>query len=258
MIILKLGGSLLTDKRKRFSIKRNILRRVVSEIKESGKRVIVVHGGGSFGHPIAKEYQLDRGLFNSFQLLGVALTRSAMQKFNSLIVDEFISQGMKPISIQTSAIVICKKRRISSFNYRIVDKFFSHGFTPILYGDVVLDEEMGFCICSGDQLIIELAKKFNPDMVVLATDVDGVFDKDPKKYKDAKLIEKISIRDIDKVKFYKIPTDVTGGIKSKIEELARLAEDGYNSIIINAKVRGRLKKALLGQKVKGTRIEGEK
>lgn len=46
MIILKLGGSLLTDKRKRFSIKRNILRRVVSEIKESGKRVIVVHGGG--------------------------------------------------------------------------------------------------------------------------------------------------------------------------------------------------------------------
>jgi len=79
MIILKLGGSLLTDKRRKFSFRFEVMKRVAQEIKESGARLVVVHGGGSFGHPLAVEYKLAEGIVSEEQLRGVALTRAAMR-----------------------------------------------------------------------------------------------------------------------------------------------------------------------------------
>ena len=262
MIILKLGGSLLTNKEKKFSINRRVLKRIASEIKaceENGKKLVVVHGGGAFGHPLAKEYELNRGYISKSQIKGIALTRKAMQDFNNLVVKEFIDQGINAIALQTSAIVTCENREIKSFNHEVVERFLELGLTPILYGDVVLDDKLKFCILSGDRIITHLAKILNPGRIVLATDVDGVFDKNPKKYKDAKLIEKITpeIFKRNRLNFESYANDVTGGIEYKVRELLSLAKLGYNTIIINAKIRGRLKKALLGHEVVGTRIEGE-
>ena len=259
MIILKLGGSLLTNKEKKFSINKRVLRRIVSEIKESGKNLVIIHGGGAFGHPLAREYKLNRGYTSKSQIKGIALTRKAMQDFNNIVVGEFISQGVNAISLQTSAIAICENRRIKSFNHEMIKKFLELGVTPILYGDVVLDDRLKFCILSGDQIVSYLAKILKPERIVLAIDVDGVFDKNPKKYKDAKLIDRITSTTFKELKskcdFESYADDVTGGIESKIRELINLAELGYSSVIINAKRRGRLKKALLGHEVVGTRIE---
>ena len=63
--ILKLGGSILSDKNIPYSIKWDNLERIAMEIKNAldyyksqnkDIRLIVVHGGGSFGHPVAKKY----------------------------------------------------------------------------------------------------------------------------------------------------------------------------------------------------------
>ena len=47
------------------------------------------------------------------------------------------------------------------------------------FGDVVLDKNMKFGICSGDQLMEALAKELHPRGMVFCTDVDGVFTADP-------------------------------------------------------------------------------
>ena len=55
--LLKLGGSLLTDKNQPSSLREDVINRAIEQIIESNKNIVLIHGGGSFGHPIAKEYQ---------------------------------------------------------------------------------------------------------------------------------------------------------------------------------------------------------
>lgn len=259
MIILKLGGSLLTDKAKKFSIRRKVLRRVASEIKAAGKRVIIVHGGGSFGHPLASKYRLSEGFREKSQLEGIALTRAAMGKLNQIVVEALVKSGISAVSVQPSASVICSGGRIKSFDTSAVKRFVSLGITPVLYGDVVLDTRQKFCILSGDQIVSHLAEIFKPERVIFAVDVDGIFDKNPKKYRDAKLV-----REINRSNYRKILAgseaskgDVTGGIRGKILELFNLAGKGHRCYIVNALEAGRLKKTLLGAGVIGTVVRSK-
>jgi isopentenyl phosphate kinase len=256
MIILKLGGSLLTDKRRKFSFRSEVMRRVAQEIKESRARLVVVHGGGSFGHPLAVEYKLAEGIVSEEQLRGVALTRAAMARFNLLVVEALIEAGVNAIGMQTSAIAECADTRVKRINLSTVRGFLELGLTPVLYGDVVLDSIRGVCILSGDQLVAKLAEEFKPERIVLAADVDGVFDRNPEE-PGAKLIPEINPENYTKVlEAVASGNDATGGMRGKLSELIALARLGYDSIIINALTEGRLKKALLGEPVKCTVIKG--
>ena len=84
IILLKLGGSLLTDKNTPFSLRKEILESCLSQIIESKKLIVLIHGGGSFGHPLAKKYQISQGLNDSIkdQIMGLSKTHDAMNQFN--------------------------------------------------------------------------------------------------------------------------------------------------------------------------------
>ena len=62
---MKLGGGLLTDKSKPFSLREDVIDSAIQQIIESGKKTILIHGGGSFGHPLAKKYSISDGLNTS-------------------------------------------------------------------------------------------------------------------------------------------------------------------------------------------------
>jgi isopentenyl phosphate kinase len=256
MIILKLGGSLLTDKSRRFSFRAEVARRVAREIAESGERLVVVHGGGSFGHPLAVEYKLGEGIVGKEQLRGVALTRQAMARFNLLVVEALLQEGVNAVGVQTSAIAQCKGGKPSRLELGAVRGFLDLGLTPVLYGDVALDSEQGVCILSGDTLVAELAREFKPERVVLAVDVDGVFDRPPGE-EGARLVPEVNPENWKQVlEAVRGGEDATGGMRRKLEELISLARLGYSSVIVNALVEGRLKKALLGEEVKCTVVKG--
>ncbi len=261
MIILKLGGSLLTSKDNEFSLRRDVLRRVAREIKEGIEGIaIIVHGGGSFGHPLAKKYSLQEGFRTRSQIEGVVLTRLAMQSFNSEVVASLVEAGLPVVGLSTSSLFITEDRAVESYRREVIEGFLKLGVFPVLYGDVVLDKAMGFCILSGDRIISKLAQDFKPERIILATDVDGIFTANPKLSSDAELIEEINPENYREILRSLTPdaTDVTGGMLGKVEELISLANLGYESLIINALTEGRLKKALLGERVKGTLIKGGK
>lgn len=258
MILLKLGGSLISDKAKKFSVRRGVLERAAVEIKASVKEdLIIVHGGGSFGHPIASEYELHKGLKKKSQIKGVVLARRAMNELSSWVVDALARRGIPAVSLQPSANIICRGGRIKHINVQVIKNFLKLGITPVLCGDVVMDEEQGFCILSGDQVISYLSQIFKPDKIILAADVDGIFDKNPRKFSGAELIEEINPANLEKVlQRLEAPTnDITGGIKGKLLELVALANKGFEAQVINALKPGRLKKALLGEQVIGTKIK---
>ena len=74
IVFIKLGGSLITDKRRPFFLRENILERVIREIKrasDSGKCLVVGHGNGSFGHVIASKFQTQKGIVNKDSQRGI-------------------------------------------------------------------------------------------------------------------------------------------------------------------------------------------
>jgi len=58
MILIKLGGSIITGKAEYRAFNKDTVSRLADEISRSDKDVIIVHGAGSFGHIIAKENHL--------------------------------------------------------------------------------------------------------------------------------------------------------------------------------------------------------
>ena len=58
MIIIKLGGSVVTDKSKPMTARHDVIDRLSKEIASVPGSKVIIHGGGSFGHIKAKEYEL--------------------------------------------------------------------------------------------------------------------------------------------------------------------------------------------------------
>ena len=262
MIILKIGGSILTNKDSIDSeIDSKSLKRIASEIKasldNSAKELIIVHGAGSFGHPPAKKYKIGEAFDESEypqKRIGFCETQNAVKKLNMLICEAFIEKGLPVVAIPASSFMTACNKRIVEGNLDNFKKYLSKGFIPVIYGDVVLDDELEICVISGDQLIQYLAKNLNPDMVVLGTDVDGVYNKNPKTHDDAIFFERFSsLQDLDTLEGT-TNVDVTGGMVGKIKELLYLADLGIESKIINAEVENNIFKVLENEEVKGTVI----
>ncbi|WP_405294169.1 isopentenyl phosphate kinase [Methanobrevibacter sp.] len=262
MIILKIGGSILTNKdSNRSEVDAVSLKRIASEIKasldNSTKQLVIVHGAGSFGHPPAKKHKIgeefDKSLYPQ-KRLGFCEIQNEVKKLNMFICEAFINEGLPVIALPASSFITATGKRITDGNLDVFKNYLSKGFIPVIFGDVVLDNDLEFCVISGDQLIQFLARNLNPDSVILGTDVDGVYNKNPKTNDDAIFFDKFtSIEDLDTFEGT-TNVDVTGGMVGKIKELLYLADLGIESKIINAEVEGNIFKVLENEDVKGTII----
>ena len=258
MIILKIGGSILTNKDSADSeVDTKSLKRIASEIKasldNSAKELVIVHGAGSFGHPPAKKYKIGEAFDEDEypqKRIGFCETQNAVKKLNMLVCEAFIEKGLPVVAIPASSFMTASNKRIVEGNLDNFKKYLRKGFIPVIYGDVVLDEELEICVISGDQLIQYLARNLNPDMVVLGTDVDGVYNKNPKTHDDAIFFDRFSsLQDLDTLEGT-TNVDVTGGMVGKIKELLYLADLGIESKIINAEVEDKIFKVLENEDVK--------
>jgi isopentenyl phosphate kinase len=262
MIILKIGGSILTNKDSTESeIDGESLGRIAREIKasldRSDKQLIIVHGAGSFGHPPASEYRIGEAFEKSEypqKRIGFCKTQNAVKKLNMLICEAFIEEGLPVVAIPASSFMAATEKRITEGNLEFFKKYLEKGFIPVIYGDVVLDSQLEICVISGDQLIQYLAVNLSPDRVILGTDVDGVYNKNPKTHDDAIFFDRFSsLEDLDTLEGT-TNVDVTGGMVGKIKELLYLADLGIESKIINAEVKDNIFKVLEDENVKGTVI----
>lgn len=262
MIILKIGGSILTNKDSKTSeVDAASLKRIASEIKNSldnsAKELIIVHGAGSFGHPPAKKHKIGEEFDKSQypeKRLGFCEIQNEVKKLNMFICEAFIKQGIPAIAIPASGFITATNKRITEGNLALFKQYLSKGFVPVIYGDVVLDTDLEFCVISGDQIIQYLAGNLKPEKVILGTDVDGVYNKNPKTHDDAVFFEKFtSLKDLDTFEGT-TNVDVTGGMVGKIKELLFLADLGIESKIINAEVEDNIFKVLENKEVKGTVI----
>ncbi|UCH31858.1 MAG: isopentenyl phosphate kinase family protein [Candidatus Bathyarchaeota archaeon] len=260
-IVLKLGGSVITNKKKLMVPKLKVINRLAKEIADANiEQLIVVHGGGGFGHPWAKQYKIKEGYKYPSQVEWFTRIHQAMLELNKLVVDALIRNNIAAFSVSPSSCIITKAGRIQVFYDSAIVRLLEIGFVPVLFGDAVVDNELGFTILSGDQLVTALSAKFNASRVIFGVDVDGLFTADPKTSKRAQLIRNITlpelkalIQSIEQAK----ATDVTGGMFGKIFELMVAIDVPIKTIIVNATKEGNIYKALREERVIGTVIEKE-
>lgn len=257
LFIIKIGGSVITDKSEKFSVREGALKRVSNELASIEGNFVLVHGGGSFGHPLASEYDISSGYSKDEQLIGFSKTHKAMERLNSKVVNALMDAGLPALGVQTSACTIVEDDKIISMETRNIKKLIDLGIAPVLYGDSVPDLKKGMTILSGDQLVSHLARNVQASKVVLGVDTDGVYTRDPKVEEDAELIPEITPEtwnEISKKVDFHTTGDVTGGMKNKVEVLLELANEGIESQIVNATKPRILKRAIRSDKRVGTNI----
>ncbi|MBY9007264.1 MAG: type 2 isopentenyl-diphosphate Delta-isomerase [Candidatus Lokiarchaeota archaeon] len=261
IILLKLGGSLLTEKNKPFSLRKDVIKNAVNQIGRSNKKLIIIHGGGSFGHPLAKKYSISKGINNSIenQIMGLSETHDAMNKLNSYVISEFLDQLIPAISIQTSSIFLKKSHEYLIKTVDIIETYLKLGLIPILYGDIVVEKSGNFSILSGDQIILELCNnlnKFKVEKVIFTTETDGIYINENDSTDNTKLATEIHYKDLDNINLANLgqKIDVTGGMKGKIDSIKKICDLNIPVQIINGLKPNYILKALKSEKIKGTYI----
>jgi isopentenyl phosphate kinase len=246
MKVLKLGGSVLTDKSGYKKARPAMIKKLadaVARIWRKGIRdIVLVHGAGSFGHAPVIKHGLKNGITSAEQKLGFADTHASCSGLSLMLVEALIA-----VSIPPAVIITLENRRIARFDTKIVNDYLQGGYLPVLFGDMVPDSKLGGYPCSGDQIVSYLGK--GAEIVVLATDVDGVLDE---RGEVISLINKSNIKEVS-AHLRHTENDVTGGMKGKIEELLGLGTPSY---ILNAAKPERIDAILSGKPAICTKIEG--
>ena len=180
IILVKVGGSSITDKGRFETVNKNALSWFVQTIKransegEKNTNFIIVHGAGSFGHHTAKEYGLkgissfpspknsmegvvkasaESSVDDRRKLLGLGRTRISVQTLNQIIVNEFLSHDIPAVGISPCFGIVhetsersCDQTIFSpeqqQDNMRlIVQSTINAGLIPVLHGDAGLFQE---------------------------------------------------------------------------------------------------------------------
>jgi isopentenyl phosphate kinase len=269
LILVKLGGSVITDKNKPFTEDIETIKRLAKEIHEARQvrkfRLIVGHGGGSYPHTPATEFKVNEGIINHRSYEGIAKVQDAASRLNRIIVRELLNAGENAMSIQLSSCSICKDGDIKEMFLDPIKKLLDFNMIPIPYGDVGLDTKKGCCIISTERIfdyiarnLIKIDEKYKISRIILCARVRGVFTDNPDINSYAELIKEITpnkIKEIESSLKGSFGIDVTGGMLHKVKMMLELAKLGIESEIINAKEPNLLKRALMGERGLGTIIK---
>ncbi|MEM3078812.1 MAG: isopentenyl phosphate kinase [Thermoproteota archaeon] len=236
LVIVKLGGSVITRKDEPFTPNIPVIGQVSKQVSELLRdySLILVHGGGSYGHVVASEYRVAEGYLQPGQLIGLSRVKLKMNELTQLILASLASHGVPAVPVTPVSCLTCSSGRIESFFTEPLRMMLSLGLVPLIPGDIAMDSsEKRFTIDSGDQLSSFLAVKLDAVKLVYGTDVDGVFTGDPRLNPNASLIRFLRRSMLPSLTASLRPCDVTGGIYRKIEEGLYAAEKGVRVIIGN-------------------------
>jgi isopentenyl phosphate kinase len=259
MYILKIGGSVITDKTKECSFKKQVMDNLAKNIKKANKQIILIHGAGSFGHIQAKKYRLNEGYTSEGQIRGFSVTHEMVQRLNSSVLKSLQDNDIPAVSISPHSVVKLDGHKLFSMDYDVFEEYLKKEFTPVTFGDVVLDKKLSFSICSGDLLAMALAKHFKPEKVIFAIDEDGIYSSNPKFDKNAKLLKTIDPDELEKlITSADSHADVTGGMGGKIDTIKNISKLGIETTLLNGNKPDRLYKVLVGEDTKSTIVYGDK
>jgi isopentenyl phosphate kinase len=262
-VILKLGGGVLTYKRSRRPVARtNVVKRIAQELAYAYQRrpqlkLIILHGAGSFAHPLVFKHKLKNRRLTNSSLPHVGRVVNNLRELGSLIAKICLQFDLPVIPLQTSSLAEVEEKKLLIKNLPIIETIIKRGGIPLFGGDMVAGKDGRSYVASADDLAVLLARHFKNSEVLFATDVDGVYKHFPQR-KGVKPLRHIGRKELlnlidkgfapDVAKKY----DVTGEMSGKLKKILQLRRKKV--VIFNGQKPGLLPKALLAKKVPGTTI----
>ncbi len=130
IVILKIGGSVLTDKNKISAPKPEEIARIAREISDGkNTKLVLIHGAGSFGHHQAKEYRLKDGL-NDRSIKGILPTHNAVKALNKMILDALQMNGVDALPVHPLSCCVLKDGRIEHMCMESIELMLERGHRP--------------------------------------------------------------------------------------------------------------------------------
>ena len=235
---------MITDKSKPFSYRSDVVSALAEEIASSDEKAVVVHGGGSFGHPLARQYGLSSES-GSPSAVGVPQTRNAMYELNHLVCKTMMEFRLSPYPFSPFDMLTRSKPGAGALWLRGLLKA---GLTPLTFGDVSLVND-GFRVLSGDSMVLELARILRPERCVFALDADGVYEENTRV-----IIPELSPARIRKMRV-SASDDATGGMRTKLDVAAKIASLGTKACFVSGYRRNEFSKAIRGLDFYGTVVK---
>jgi isopentenyl phosphate kinase len=255
LIVLKLGGGLITDKAKLATTRQSTIELAAEEVAKAyttntDADFLIGNGAGSYGHFAAHQYGLRNGAHTNEQLQGMCLTHNSVRHLNAIVVDALLAQNIPAFATSRASMMTCNEGIIGGVHIEPLRLLLKNRCVPVMHGDTVCDTTRGTTILSTERVLNEclaqLRGAYAKTIVIYAMNEDGVLDALGQAIPELSANDEISVRDT-------AAHDVTGGILGKIHSARDTLELVDAVYIINGNKRGSLQKAISGEAV-GTRI----
>ena len=230
IIVIKIGSSLLVDEkgaiRKKWLLS---FAKDIKKLKSINKKVIIVSSGAIALGCKKMNYKKNNLKLDKSQ---------AVASIGQIELMNLFSQTFSKFKLNISQILLTledtEERRRSINAKRTFENLFELDYIPIVNeNDTIATSEIKYG--DNDRLASRVAQITNADTLILLSDVDGLFTKNPKLFKDAKLIKKINNldRDLKDINIKGITEFGKGGMSTKIEAAKICNLAGCNMIIAN-------------------------
>ena len=264
LVFLKLGGSLITDKTRPRSVRKEKLNTLCKEIyavlaRDPNLLLLLGHGSGSFGHVAAKTHRTREGLPPTTEIKkywsGFSEVWHEARALNVHVMNALRAAGIPSMALPASASVIADNGKIAAWDIEPIQRALLNGMMPVVFGDVVFDNTLGGTILSTEDLFMHLARELHPQRVLLAGLEDGIYADFPLRKQKVARVTPQSYEEIRESIGASAGTDVTGGMDSKTKQMLALVTEieGLSVQIFSGKNEGTLVKVLRGEKI-GTLI----
>lgn len=244
-IVVKVGTSTLTYDTGKINLRRiNELARVLSDLRNKGHEVILVSSGAigvAIGKLGLKEKPKDTKVKQSLAAVGqcelMALYDKMFSEYHNTVAQ---------ILLTRSDVEIDKRKQHTTDTFNTLLEM---GIIPIVNeNDTVSVEEIEFG--DNDSLSAIVAKLVDADLLILFSDIDGLFDSDPHSNPDAKLISRVeNISDVESIAGGASSSLGTGGMVTKIEAAKIANSAGISMLIVNGEHIDTLYDIIDGKKV---------
>ena len=241
MIIVKLGGSVITDKRRPLTARPRAIASMAAALAGAGEPLIVVHGGGSFGHYWSVRHDMHTRPARHAPA-AVAAVKNSMVDLDAMILRAMARKGMGPYAVPPHALVRPGGEAASGPAAREAGRIAESGLVPVTYGDALWRRGGMAYIMSGDRLVRMLSLALRPRLAVFATDADGLYED----MASRRVVPRVGAAEAGRIarsleaggggagRGRRAPAlDVTGGIRRKVLEAARMAGAGIDVAFVN-------------------------
>ncbi len=258
--IVKLGGSAITKKTQECTPDLATIQSSVHQLSLFHKPLVLLHGAGSYGHPMVKRAHLNYGLRRKSQLKAVSETELSLDQLARIIQVSLLRQSVPFVPLRPMSFVTLRNGRIDDFFIEPILRALNAGLTPVIHGDLAFDSKKGISVISADRLASRLGTQFKGSRVLFGCNVDGVLNdaSGSGARETIKVVDRNNSRQVLIMLRKTIGRDVSGGMYGKVMEALALAKAGRSSFIFNLRKKGVLSRVLAGDFQSGTSFPAER